>query len=70
VTTRAERLSAALDRLHWSGRSLAATLGEDERKVRRWLAGTYEAPPDVLAWVERLAAFHAAHPPPVKEQRA
>ena len=58
------RLRTALDRLHWSGRSLAAILGHNERTVRRWIAGEYEAPDDVLAWVETLAAFHEAHPPP------
>jgi ribosome-binding protein aMBF1 (putative translation factor) len=55
---------AALDRLHWSGRLLATILGKDERQVRRWAAGAYEVPEDVLAWLERLAAFHDAHPAP------
>jgi ribosome-binding protein aMBF1 (putative translation factor) len=62
----ATRLRAALDRLHWSGRSLAAILGQDERKVRRWAAGAYEPPEDVLTWLERLAAFHDANPAPAK----
>jgi ribosome-binding protein aMBF1 (putative translation factor) len=60
----ATRLRTALDRLHWSGRSLAAILGEDERKVRRWAAGAYDPPEIVLAWLERLAAFHDANPAP------
>jgi ribosome-binding protein aMBF1 (putative translation factor) len=65
--TPAARLRAALDHLHWSCRSLAAILGRDERRVRRWAAGDYEPPEDVLAWLERLAAFHDAHPPPARE---
>ena len=65
--TSADRLRAALDRLHWSGRSLAAILGQDERKVRRWAAGAYEPPEDVLAWLERLAAFHDANPAPARQ---
>lgn len=62
--TPSDRLRAALDRLHWSGRALAAILGEDERKVRRWAAGVYQPREDDLAWLERLAAFHDANPPP------
>lgn len=64
--TSGERLRAALHRLHWSGRALAAILDEDERKVRRWLADTYEPREDVLPWIERLAAFHEANPPPTR----
>lgn len=62
--TPSERLRAALDALHWSGRGLAAILGEDERKVRRWAAGAYEPPADLLRWLENMAAFHRANPPP------
>ena len=52
-----------------SGRSLAAILGQDERKVRRWAAGAYEPPEDLLAWLERLAAFHEANPAPAWQPR-
>jgi hypothetical protein len=63
--TPADRLRAALDRLHWSG---AAILNEDERRVRRWAAGVYDPPENVLVWLERLAAFHEANPAPVSCQ--
>jgi ribosome-binding protein aMBF1 (putative translation factor) len=62
--TPSARLRAALAELHWSGRGLAAILRRDERMVRRWAAGTYQPPEDVLTWLEALASFHAAHPPP------
>lgn len=65
--TRAARLRAALDRLHWSGRALAAILEQDERKVRRWAAGVYNPPEAVLVWLEILADFHDAHPAPDRE---
>jgi hypothetical protein len=65
--SRPECLRAALYRLHWSGRSLAAIPGQDERKVRRWAAGAYEPPEDVLAWRERLAVFYGANPAPARE---
>jgi DNA-binding transcriptional regulator YiaG len=58
----AYRLRAALDRLHWSGRSLAAILGRDERAVRRWATGAYEPPADALAWLSGLPRF-TPHPP-------
>jgi transcriptional regulator with XRE-family HTH domain len=65
--TPATRLRAALRALHWTQRGLAAILGQDERRVRRWLAGTYETPGDVLEWLEMLAQVHAANPPPRRE---
>jgi hypothetical protein len=63
--TPASRLRAALASLHWSQRGLALLLGKDERQVRRWASGAYTVPADVLAWVEVLAAFHEANPPPL-----
>lgn len=62
--TPSDRLRDALATLHWSGRSLAAILRTDERKVRRWASGAYEPPEAVVAWLEALAAYHASHPPP------
>ena len=61
------RLRHALHALHWTQRGLAAILGQDERRVRRWLAGTYETPRDVLEWLERLAGFHMDNPPPRRD---
>jgi transcriptional regulator with XRE-family HTH domain len=65
--TPADRLRAALASLHWTQRGLAAILRRDERQVRRWLAGTYEPPRDVLEWLEMLAQVHAANPPPRRD---
>lgn len=59
-----DRLRAALTTLHWSQRALAGILRIDERQVRRWAQGDYEPPPDLLAWLSRLAAFHEANPAP------
>jgi len=67
LRTHATRLRAALHALHWTQRGLAAILGQDERRVRRWLAGTYETPGDVLEWLERLAGFHMDNPPPRRD---
>ena len=33
----------------------------NERTVRRWVAGTNDPPEALVAWLETLAAFHAAH---------
>lgn len=62
--TPATRLRSALASLRWTQRGLAAILRHDERRVRRWLAGETEPPTEVLEWLERLAAFHDADPPP------
>ncbi len=59
------RFRACLDALCWSQRGVAALLDRDERIVRRWASGAAPVPPDVAAWLERLARVHEAHPPPV-----
>jgi len=59
-----DRLRECLALLRWSQRGLADTLDADERQVRRWAAGEYPVPAPVAAWLDRLAAFHAKHPPP------
>lgn len=56
----ATRLRAALQSIGWSQHHLARTLAVDERTVRRWCAGDYAVPVDVLAYVERLAVAHEA----------
>lgn len=58
------RLSAALAPIHWGPVDLARKLNINERTVRRWLAGQNEPPPNILAWLEAVAAFHLANPPP------
>lgn len=72
-----DRLRAALESLQWSQRGLARELEYDERTVRRWVAGTYAIPDDVLAWLETIAplfvmtrnAIYSAHPAPKRSDR-
>lgn len=42
----------------WTIQHLANRLGVNERTVRRWDAGEFEAPPTILAWLARLANYH------------
>jgi transcriptional regulator with XRE-family HTH domain len=58
-----DRFRECLALLRWSQRGLADALEMDERQVRRWAAGA-TVPPAVAAWLEKLAAIHAKHPPP------
>lgn len=60
-----DRLRACLASLCWSQRGLAAVLRVNERQVRRWASGAYAPPARVAEWLERLASYHEAHPPPV-----
>lgn len=55
--------------LHWSQRGLADVLGWDESTVRRWMRNGGEAPAEIDDWLEKLAGFHMAHPPPVRRFR-
>lgn len=50
--------------VRWSQRGFAEAIGWDESTVRRWMRDGGEAPPEIDAWLEVLAAFHEAHPPP------
>ncbi len=65
--TASDRLNAALETLHWSAQSFAHVARINERTARRWAAGAYEPPEDLLHWLETMAAFHRANPPPVRE---
>ena len=51
-------LRAALATLRWSNRTLAAELGVDEHRVRRWANGSQPIPEDVAVWLAALAAAH------------
>jgi hypothetical protein len=65
----ADEFRACLDALDWSQRSLARLLDRDERMVRRWASGQYDIPDEVAGWLRALAAFHAHHPPPLRDRR-
>jgi hypothetical protein len=60
------RLRECLDALRWSQRELAATLGCNDRLVRRWTAGApgYAVPESVGEWLEVLATTHIRYPAP------
>lgn len=44
-----------LDVLGWSAGELARRVDVRDSTVNRWLAGTREAPPAIVAWLEGLA---------------
>ena len=58
------RMRAALGALYWGAGSLAGALGVRADTAGKWLAGKSRMPAGILAWLERLAAFHRANPPP------
>jgi DNA-binding transcriptional regulator YdaS (Cro superfamily) len=58
------RLRECLAILRWSQRGLADALGRPEGTVRQWARGAVQIPPDVAAWLEAAARWHARHPPP------
>lgn len=60
-----DRFRECLAALDWSQRGLADLLGVQERQVRRWAQGA-RIPEPVADWLELLARFHKAHPPPQK----
>lgn len=62
--TQTQRLHAALGALHWGPVVLSELIDVNERTVRRWMAGQNDPQPAVLEWLERLAAFVDANPPP------
>jgi len=62
------RLSNALAVLRWGPTDLADEINVNERTVRRWLVGQNETPEWVLEWLETLAAFHEAHPAPMRTE--
>jgi transcriptional regulator with XRE-family HTH domain len=58
----------ALSTLCWSQRTLAQRLGVSHQTVNRYADGSRTIPADVACWLEELANFVAANPPP--ERRA
>ena len=61
------RLLCALSTLRWGPRMLAELLLVNERTVRRWIAGTAVCPEAIVVWLEDLARYHEARPPPEAE---
>lgn len=52
----------------WTILHLAGKLRVDRRTIRRWENGETNPNPRDIAWLERLARFHADNPPPVREK--
>lgn len=48
----------------WSLRLTADRLGVNERTVRRWNRGEFEAPLHVVAWLAKIADYIQSNPPP------
>ena len=61
------RFRECLDALYWTQRGLARILGRPEGTVRQWARGAVRIPEDVVRWLEYLADFHRAMPPPRRD---
>lgn len=55
--------------LNWGTRVFARVLDVNERTVRNWCLGSSRVPDTVASWLDRVAAFHALNPPPMKESQ-
>jgi len=64
------RLVGILAAIHWSHRGLADMLGLNPKMVDRWATGQAAIPPGYAGWLERAAAWLAAHPPPAPSARS
>jgi len=60
----AHRLLVCLAVLGWSERELARRAGRHQTTIKRWASGSGAIDDDTAAWLERLVAFHLAHPAP------
>lgn len=61
---RPRRLRDALHEIHWGAEALAGAMGIGLSSAKRLIRGESIARDAVLAWLERLAAFHRANPAP------
>ena len=50
----------------WSIQHTADRLGVNERTVRRWDSGEYEATPGIVAWLAKIASYIDRNPPPAR----
>jgi ribosome-binding protein aMBF1 (putative translation factor) len=64
--TDGERLRFAREEMGLTRRALAYRLGRPESSIRAMEADTFKPAPDLLEWVERMAAMHRENPPPGK----
>ena len=52
------------DAIGWSIQNTADRLSVNERTVRRWDSGEFEAPAPIIAWLAKIAAYIDRNPPP------
>lgn len=64
VATPGKRLEAALKAIRWTYGTLAVELHLSPSTTRNWGLGRAPVPPEILRWVELLAACHREHPAP------
>jgi plasmid maintenance system antidote protein VapI len=63
-----ELAKACLTQIGWTNRGLADRIGVHETRVRRILNGALPMDPELLAWLRRLAEFHAKNPRPIDNE--
>lgn len=68
-TMSSHRLLVCLAVLGWSERELARRTGRHQTTIKRWASGSGAVDDDTAAWLERLVAFHLAHPAPLYRSR-
>jgi transcriptional regulator with XRE-family HTH domain len=63
-----DRFRWCLEELNWSQRGFARAMDIAFSTVQRWANGKNPVSPDIAAWLETLAVFHEAHPPPERHK--
>lgn len=59
-----DEYSDALTAVGWTPTILADQLSMNDRQARRWRTGENAVPYRVAEWLAKIAAYHAANPPP------
>jgi transcriptional regulator with XRE-family HTH domain len=57
-------IRVAREAIGWSQQALADQLGTTATQVQKWERGKVRMRPGLLGWLQRLAGFHVANPPP------
>lgn len=60
----ATEYNACMQAIGWSQHELARRLGVSPGKTKRWGNGQYPVPRDVARWLQRVARWIHANPPP------
>ncbi len=59
-----DEIRTARESIGWSQQALADQLGTTATQVSKWERGRSRMRPVLWAWLQRLARFHEANPPP------